>query len=119
MSLDTKIRRAVQKVVHTVGTTVTIRRVTTGTYSPTLGTLTNPEVDYAVVGRLDDYTDRELVQTSVKAGDRKLTLAAMDLAFVPVVHDKAVIDDVVFDIVRVVREMAQNLPAMYVLQLRR
>lgn len=117
MSLDTRIRRAARRTIHAVGTTVTIRRKTIGAYSPASGTVSSSAEDFDVTGRLDDYMDRELSNT-IHAGDRKLTLAASDLSFVPAVHDLIVIDDVPHDVVRVTREMAQHEPAMYVLQLR-
>lgn len=119
MTLDASLRRTVQRVMRKIGTEAVIRRVTVGTYDTTTGTGTDTEQDYEIVGRLDDYTDRELVNTNVRAGDRKFTCAAADVAFEPVVSDKVTLAEVEYDVVNVRREMAQHLPAMYVLQIRR
>ena len=122
MSLDASVRKLAQRVMRKVGTEVTIRRVAVGVYNTTTGTVTNAESDYEVVGRLDDYTDREFASGRIKVGDRKFTFAAADAAFVPVPDDKVVIDDEEFAIVNpggVRREMAQHEPALYVLQIRR
>lgn len=115
--MDTKIRAVVKRVMRKVGTLVTVQRVAIGAYSPGSSTITTSAADFEVYGRLDEYTDRELSNT-IRAGDRKLFLAAADLSFVPVVSDKVVIAEDSFDIVRVTREMAKDEPAMYVLQLR-
>ena len=117
MSLDTKMRKVVQRVMRKIGTSVTIRRVNIGSYSTATGTVSTTQADYEVLGRLDDYEDRELNNT-IKAGDRRLTFAAADASFVPVVHDKVLIGEELLDIVRVTREMAQHEPAMIVLQIR-
>lgn len=121
MSVDSSVRRAIQRVMRKVGTEVIIRRVTVGTYDPTAGTGADTEVDYEVVGRRDPVKARQLSDT-VKVGDEWFSFAAADLPFEPAPSDKVLIGDEVFTIVNpggVTREMAQHLPAMYVLQLRR
>jgi hypothetical protein len=118
MSLDASVRRIAQRVMRKIGTEATIVRVTPGTYDVTTGTATDAEQDFEVVGRLDDYTDREFVGI-VKVGDRKFTFAAADATFEPAVTDKVRIAELEYDVVNVRREMAQHLPALYVLQLRR
>ena len=122
MSLDTRIRKAVRRAIHAIGTTATIRRVAVGAYDTSTGTVARAETDFEVVGRLDDYTDRDFATGRVKVGDRKFTCAATDLSFSPVPGDQVVIDDLVYTIVNpggVSREMAQHQPAMYIFQLRR
>jgi hypothetical protein len=126
MSLDASVRRIAQRVMRKIGTEATIVRVTPGTYDVTTGTATDAEQDFEVVGRFDDYTDRELgfnaqTQTGqpIRAGDRKFTCAAADVAFEPAISDKVIVGDLEYDVVNVRREMAQHLPALYVLQLRR
>jgi len=47
------------------------------------------------------------------------TGTATDAEFVPAVSDKVQIAELEYDVVNVRREMAQHLPALYVLQLRR
>lgn len=122
MSLDTKARRLVQRVMRKIGTEAILRRVTVGVYNEATSTVTNTETDTEVMGRLDDYTDRELLSApvgTINTGDRKFTCAAADVAFVPEIKDKIVIADVEYDVVNVRREMVQHEPGLYVLQLRR
>ncbi len=122
MSVDSSVRRAVQRVMQKIGTEVTIRRIAVGTYNTATGSVTNAESDFEVVGRLDEYTDREFAAGRVKVGDRKFSFAAADAAFVPVPEDQVLIAGEVFQIVNpggVRTEMAQHEPALYVLQLRR
>lgn len=121
MSLDSSVRRVVQRAIHKVGTQATIRRIAVGVYDTTSGTVTNTETDFVVRGRLDDVTDRQLSNT-VKVGDRWFTVAAADLSFVPVPSDQVLISGEIFTIVSpggVRQEMAQNQAALYILQLRR
>lgn len=121
MSVDTSVRRTVQRVMRKIGTEATIRRVTIGIYDPTTGTASDVETDTEVLGRRDPVTSRQLSNT-VLVGDEWFTCAAADLPFEPLPSDKVVIGTDVFTIVNpggVRREMAQHLPAMYVLQLRR
>jgi hypothetical protein len=117
MNLDTPLRKVAQTVLTKFGTAVTIRRVA-GTYDVATGISTPSNSDTTVKGRLGNYTDRELSNT-VHAGDRKLEIAAADLAFQPSVDDEVLIAGVSYDIVNVKPTLATDLPALYVLQLRR
>lgn len=110
-------QRLTAKAIRLVGQTVTIRRVTVGTYSTTTGTVSTQTEDFEVMGRLDDYLDRELSDT-IKKGDRKLTVAAVDLDFVAAVTDQVLIDSKVFAVKDVQREVLQDEPVLYVMQLR-
>jgi hypothetical protein len=121
MTLDTSVRRLAQRVMRKVGTEAIIRRVTVGTYDTATGTGTDTETDVEVVGRRDPVTSRQLSDT-VLTSDEWFTFAAADIDFEPQPSDKVVIGDDVFTVVNpngVRREMAQHLPALYVLQLRR
>lgn len=126
MSLDSPLRRVAQKVLATFGTSVTIRRVTGTAYNTTTRTMTPTTADTTVKARIDEYTDRELgfsvaTQTAppIRAGDRKVTVAAADLAYVPSVDDKVMIATLIYDVIRVQPELATDLAAIHVLQVRR
>ena len=117
MSFDTSIRALARRAVHGLGQRVTLRRVTVGAYSTSSGTVSNTAKDQSLVGRLDEYLDRQIGGT-VQAGDRKLILAAVDMTWAPLPKDKVVIADIVHDVVTVKQDMAASLPALYTLQLR-
>ena len=118
MSLDTALRRAAQQVVRATGMPTVLRRITVGAYNAATGTGTDTSEDQTVTARLDEYTLRELGGT-VQLGDRKLMVAALDLDWVPVEHDRVVIDAKEWDVVTVRQDTAATLPAFYTLQLRR
>lgn len=116
--LDAPLRKAAQKVLGAFGQDVTIRTVTGTAYNVTTRTMTPTTADVTVAGRLDNYRDRELLGT-IRAGDRKLTIAAADVSAIPTVADKVVIASTVWDIIDVLPEQATDQAALYVLQLRR
>ena len=124
MSLDTSARRLVQRVMRKIGTEAIIRRVTVREFDEATSTVSTTETDTEVVGRLDDYTDRERLAAAgaIKTSDRKFTFAAADIDVAPEPKDRVVIDDLVYTVVEpggVTREMVQHEPGLYVLQLRR
>ena len=117
--LDTPLRKVAQTVLHTFGTTVIFTHSTPGSYDPATGIAANPSTtSVSVKGRIDDYRARELNDT-IRATDRKLTIAAADLASVPDVDDTVTVAGSVYDIVRIDPVMATDLDALYVIQLRR
>lgn len=117
MSIDSAFRSMVANVVHETGTSVSLRRITVGAYDPVTGTAPITPSDVTVTGHLTEYKDRELNET-IKAGDRKLMLAASDLSWIPEPKDRAVIGSTVYDIVRVQQHLAAQSPALVVVQLR-
>lgn len=124
--LDAPLRKVARAVLRTFGTTVTVRRVTAAAYNTATGTMTPTISDTVVKARIDEYTDRELgfsVATQagqlIRAGDRKVTIAAADLSFTPSVDDQVVIAAVEYEIIRVQPELATNQAAIHVLQVRR
>ena len=119
MTLDTALRSAASAVLRATGSTVTIRRVTPGTYSTATGTQTPTPSDTVLKGRLDMYEDREL-SPSILAGDRRLIVASGDVGYNPEPQkDVVVIGSRTYDIVRVVTHRGQDLDAVYELQIRR
>lgn len=118
MSLESALRTVARKAIHATGSLVTLRQVTPGTYNTTTRAVTSELADdQDVPGRFEEYIDRD-IQGTVHAGDRKLFVAAADLTWIPVERDRVLLDDAVLDIVTVKREMANALPAFYVLQVR-
>ncbi len=118
MSLDAAVRKAAKTVLAKFGTSTVIRRVTGTAYDPTTRTMAPVTTDTTVKGRFEDYTDRQFSET-IKAGDRKLTIAAADLAYTPTPAEKVVSAGIIYQIVTVKQEMATDQAALYTLQLRR
>lgn len=116
--LDAPLRTVAQTILRTFGTSVTLRRVTGTAYNTSTGTMTPTTSDTVVKARIDEYRDRELSDT-IHAGDRKVTVAAADLSFTPTVDDVLLIASVPYDVIRVQPELATDLAAIHVLQVRR
>lgn len=114
---DLGLRSAARSVINTTGATVTIRKVTPGTYNVATSSATDTEADTTIKGLLSEYDSSEL-NDYVLVGDRKLIVAAADLDFVPTPKDKVVISSAIYDVVRVFTVMAKDTPMTHELQLR-
>jgi|TARA_A100001515_G_scaffold124144_1_gene108259 hypothetical protein len=98
--------KAIQKVIDKVaeipgvGTSVTVRRVTLGSYNASTGVISETTADTTVKAVLQDINDRE-VNDLVQAADLKCTVAADALTYTPSTKDRVVIDSKVHQIVRI------------------
>ncbi len=82
------------------GTSITFRRIVTGTYNTTTGTAPTTETDVTTKGVLSDYRQDE-VDDTVQLGDRKLLIDGGDLAANPTTEDVVLIDSKIHRIVEV------------------
>jgi hypothetical protein len=73
------------------GGIATLRRVTIGAYNTTTGTATETTSDTELRGVLEDVNLRE-VNDLIQAGDKRLTIAAADLANAPTPADRVIIN---------------------------
>lgn len=117
MSLATPLRKVASKLMAKFGGAVTIRRVVPGVYNPTTGTVSEVTTDTAVRGVLEDVNLRE-VNDLVQAGDKRLIIAATDIAFAPSVAERVLIDGVTHQVVQVRTIEQDNLAITYELILR-
>lgn len=117
MSLDRAVQRIAQTAIRAVGTAVTIQRVATPTYDPATGRASSSITTQTPPARLDVYTDRE-IQGTIKAGDRKVIIAAVDLDWVPSTSDRVMIANVRHEVIRVEPSIAATAMAFYTLQVR-
>jgi hypothetical protein len=117
MTLSTPLRKVASKLMAKLGGEVTIRTVTAGAYNTTTGAIAETVSNNEVRGVLDAVNARE-VNELVQAGDKKLLVAAADLAGVPTTVDKVVISNVVHQIIQVTTIEQDNQPITYELILR-
>ena len=89
MSLSSPLRKVASKLMAKFGGVVTIRRITMGAYDPATGTAAETAADTAVRGVLEDVNLRE-VNDLIQAGDKRLTIAAADVANAPTPDEAAV-----------------------------
>ena len=99
------------------GGEATIRRVTPGIYNPTTGTVSETTSDTAVRGVLEDVNVRE-VNDLIQSGDKRLTVAAADVAAAPSTADRVLIGGVTHQIIRVTTIEQDNTPITHELILR-
>ena len=117
MALADSLARVASNLLKQFGGDVTVRIVTSGTYNTTTGSINETESDTTVPGILEDVNLRE-VNELVQAGDKRLTVAADDLATAPETKDRVVIGSVVHQIIRVETTEQDNTAIIYELILR-
>ena len=117
MALATPLRKVASKLMAKFGGEVTIRVVTPGAYNTTTGAITETTADTAVRGVLEDVNARE-VNELIQASDKKLTVAAADLAAAPNTADRVVISSVSHQIIRVTTIEQDNTAITHELILR-
>lgn len=117
MALATPLRKVASKLMAKFGGSATIRRVTTGAYDPATGTASETTADTAVRGVLEDVNLRE-VNDLIQAGDKRLLIAAADVANAPTTADEVVIGAVVHQVVTVRTIEQDNTAITYELILR-
>ena len=111
------IAKAVSNAMKQAGGDVTIRYVTAGSYDTSAGTISQSTSDTTVPGVLEDVKLSE-VNELVQAGDKRLTIAADDVATAPETKDQVVISSVVHQIIAVESNEQDATAMSYVLTLR-
>jgi len=117
MALADSLKKVSSKVITKFGGNVTVRYVTAGSYNTTTGAITESESDTTIKGILEDVNLRE-VNELVQAGDKRLTVAADDLATAPETKDRVIIGSVVHQIIRVETTEQDNTAITHELILR-
>jgi hypothetical protein len=117
MTLSAPLRKVASKLMARFGGEVTIRRITTGAYNPTTGTATPTASENVVRGVLENVTEREL-NDLIKSTDKKLTVAAADLAAEPSVADQVTISGRIMQTVQVNRIEQDNEAIVFEIFLR-
>ena len=117
MTLANPLRKVASKLMAKFGGVATIRRVTPGVYNPTTGTASETTSDTALRGVLEDVNVRE-VNDLIQSSDKRLTVAAADVAAVPSTADRVLIGGVTHQIIRVTTIEQDNTAITHELILR-
>ena len=117
MTLANPLRKVASKLMAKFGGVVTINRVTAGVYNPTTGTASETVAGTVVRGVLEDVNVRE-VNDLIQSGDKRLTVAAADVATVPNTADRVLIGGVTHQVIRVTTVEQDNEPITHELILR-
>lgn len=102
MAFNTAVAKVLKRVaqINGIGTTVTYRKVTVGTYNETSGEISQSFSDTSLKGVFENINFRE-VNDLIQADDRKLTIPAESLTFTPTTTDQIVYSGVTYQIIRV------------------
>ena len=117
MSLASPLRKVASKLMAKFGGVAIIRRVTLGAYNTTTGTAAETTTDTTVRGVLEDVNLRE-VNDLIQAGDKRLLIAAADLANAPTPADRVIIAGRTLQVIQVRTIEQDNEPITYELILR-
>lgn len=117
MTLANPLRKVASNLMAKFGGVATIRHVTPGVYNPTTGTISEVETDTVVRGVLEDVNLRE-VNDLIQAGDKRLLIAAADVAATLTTTDRVLIGGVLHQVIRVTTIEQDNTAITYELILR-
>jgi hypothetical protein len=117
MTLANPLRKVASKLMAKFGGVAIIRFASPGVYNPATGTVSETTADIAVRGVLQDVNLRE-VNDLIQAGDKRLLIAAADLANVPTNADRVIIENVTHQVIQVQIIEQDNTAITYELILR-
>lgn len=117
MGLAQSLEKVAGNVIDALGADVTIRYVTGGAYDTSDGTITETTSDTAIKGVVQGIRQNE-VNDLVQASDKRLIVAAKELATAPETKDRVVISSIVHQIIEVQTIDQDNTAITYELILR-
>mgnify|MGYP003129778450 FL=1 len=117
MSIASALKKAASKALKKLGGNVTIRQVTAGAYNTTTGAITESTSDTTIKGVLSNV-NRSEVNNLIESQDKRLTIAAKDLTYIPTTKDRVLISNVEFKIIQVIQNEQNNVAISFDLVLR-
>ena len=100
MSLAKALKKAASASIKKLGGDITYRRVTTGIYNPTSGSLSEVKTDVSIKGVVSNVTRSEVTDL-VSSQDKRLTISAGDITFTPTTFDRVVISGTEYKVVQI------------------
>ncbi len=104
MTFYTRLQNTAQKLLKGKGQSLTLTKVTAGTYNPATGAMTGTTTStQTAYGAVFDYGSKQIDGTLIKAGDKQLLLSAFKTdgtaLTAPVLGDTVSIGGVVYTLV--------------------
>lgn len=112
MALVDTLRKTASNLIGKFGGEVTVRYVTAGTYNTTTGASSETTSDTATFGIVEGVSLSE-VNDLVQAEDKRLSVAADDLATVPTTKDRVIIGSTVYQIITINSVELENQAITY------
>jgi len=113
-AFDDEIAQTAKDTIAEFGASVTLIRVSEGSYDPATGTTTNTETSEALKAVVEDYTPWELQNGLGVVGGKKFTCAALGLT-IPLLTDKITLGTDTFLIAKNETTYSGSIPILYVL----
>ena len=119
-ALDTRFRSLATKLINKYGKSITLTSVTTGTYNPATGSVTNTTSSATVKAIVEDYSYQDsgsgFTEGLIKVGDKKFTVAAIDLSSAPKPGDTITLGSSAYSVIRVIETWSGEQIASYEIQ---
>jgi len=103
--------------LRAVGGTITYRRIATGIYNSTTGSVSNENTDTVLKGIISNVSKSE-VSDLVSAQDKRVRISAGSIDFIPSTSDVILVSGVEHKIIQVNTTEQDNIPISYLLFLR-
>ena len=117
MSIAIALKKAASKTIKVLGGDITYRRVTTGIYNPTSGSMSEVKTDVNIKGVVSNVTRSE-VSDLVSSQDKRLTISAGDITFTPTTFDRVLISGTQYKVVQINTNEQDNIAISFDIFLR-
>ncbi len=117
MSIAKALKKAASKTIKVLGGDITYRRVTTGIYNPTSGSMSEVKTDVNIKGVVSNVTRSE-VSDLVSSQDKRLTISAGDITFTPTTFDRVLISGTQYKVVQINTNEQDNIAISFDIFLR-
>ena len=107
MSIAKALKKAASKTIKVLGGDIIYRRVTTGIYNPTSGSMSEVKNDVNIKGVVSNVSRAE-VNDLVSSQDKRLVISAGDITFTPTTFDRVVISGTEYKIIQIITNEQDN-----------
>lgn len=115
----TNLQKTAQRLIGSFGQDVTYTDSVKGTYDPVTNTLISQKQEYVVKGVRMNYALSNIDGESVKQGDIRLLLEALDLPITPKPGDKISMSEETWEVISLLSTQPGDTVVYYELQLRK
>ena len=111
--------QSILNLLATMGSTITLRSNSQDSpYDPETATVAFTPTDVSVTACIVNYRDEELINTSIQQKDRKVIIAAKDIAATPKIEDQIIAFSNTYEVIRVQEIKCGAVIIAYILQVR-
>tara|TARA_R100001440_G_scaffold23906_1_gene38828 strand:- start:8460 stop:8813 length:354 start_codon:yes stop_codon:yes gene_type:complete len=100
MSIAKGAIKGISAAMRAVGGTITYRKVTTGIYNSSSGSMSENVTDFNLKGVVSNVTKSE-VSELVSTQDKRLTISAGDITFTPTTFDRVTISGTEYKVIQI------------------